>query len=214
MIGVAFGTNAHAVLDSPPLLFVPLSVVISVAILSTALMHSDVEHRGKAVIDQLTGLLNRSALEARTNELEQQSEVTGEPVALIVADLDDFKLVNDAYGHANGDDVLKRVAFLVRARLRAFDLAYRLGGDEFLILLPGADLDVGAAVAKGLRTTIGAEAVAGIRVTVSCGVSSSIRGNSFDFDSVFRHADAGLYEAKRSGGDQVRSDASRVSVNG
>lgn len=71
-IAVALGTNAGAVAQNPPLLIAPLAVVASVAMLSTALMHSDVEHRGKAVLDQLTGLLNRSALEARANELEQQ----------------------------------------------------------------------------------------------------------------------------------------------
>jgi diguanylate cyclase (GGDEF)-like protein len=105
--------------------------------------------------------------------------------------------------------VLKLVAFQVRTRLRAFDLAYRLGGDEFVILLPGADLEVGAEVAKGLCTTINAAGPSGIQVTMSCGVSSSMRGHAFDFDAVFQDADAGLYEAKRCGGDQVRSDGLR-----
>ena len=128
MIAVALGTNAPAVLDNPPLLIAPLAVVIAVAMLSTVLMHSDVEHRSKAVIDQLTGLLNRNALRARANELEQQSAISGEPVAVILGDFDDFKAVNDSAGHAAGDAVLKDVAYLVRKRLPAFNLAYRLGG--------------------------------------------------------------------------------------
>jgi diguanylate cyclase (GGDEF)-like protein len=207
MIAVALGTNADAVAHNPPLLIAPLAVVVSVAMLSTALMHSDVEHRSKAVIDQLTGLLNRSALEARANELEQQSAITGEPVALIVVDLDNFKRVNDLHGHASGDAVLKEVAYLVRKRLRAFDLAYRLGGDELLILVPGADLKVGELVAESLREAVGSEVLGGgVQVTVSCGVSASRCGESFDFDTVFRGADAALYEAKRRGGDQVRGD--------
>jgi diguanylate cyclase (GGDEF)-like protein len=208
MVAVALGTNADAIAQNPPLLIAPLAVVVSVAMLSVALMHSDVEHRSKAVLDQLTGLLNRSALEARANELEQQSAITGESVALIVADLDGFKRVNDSYGHASGDAVLKEVAYLVRKRLRAFDLAYRLGGDELLILVPGADLDVGEAVAESLHATISSEALGGgVRVSMSCGVSASRRGEAFDFDTVFRSADAALYEAKRCGGDRVCSDA-------
>ncbi len=207
MIAVALGTNADAVAQNPPLLIAPLAVVVSVAMLSTALMHSDVEHRSKAVIDQLTGLLNRSALEIRANELEQQSKITGEPVAVIVADLDGFKRVNDSHGHASGDAVLREVANLVRKRLRAFDLAYRIGGDELLVLVPGAGLEVAETVADGLHATVCAEPLAdGVRVTMSCGVSASRRGEAFDFDAVFRSADAALYEAKHCGGDQVRSD--------
>lgn len=213
MIAVALGTNADAIAQNPPLLIAPLAVVVSVAMLSTALMHSDVEHRSKAVIDQLTGLLNRSALETRANELEQQSKITGEPVAVIVADLDGFKRVNDSHGHASGDAVLKEVAYLVRKRLHAFDLAYRLGGDELLVLVPGAGVDVAETVADGLHATVCAGPLAGgVRVTMSCGVSASRRGEAFDFDAVFRSADAALYEAKRCGGDRVRSDAPPATV--
>jgi diguanylate cyclase (GGDEF)-like protein len=207
MIAVALGTNADAVAQNPPLLIVPLAVAVSVAVLSTALMHSDVEHRSKAVIDQLTGLLNRSALEARANELEQQSAITGQPVGLIVADLDGFKQINDAHGHSTGDAVLKEVAYLVRKRLRAFDHAYRLGGDELLVIVPGAELAETEVVAQSLRAAIGAEPLAGgLAVTISYGVCASRRGEAFDFDAVFRSADAALYEAKRGGGDRVGSD--------
>jgi diguanylate cyclase (GGDEF)-like protein len=208
MAAVAFVTNAHAVTQNPPLLIAPLAVVVSVAMLSVALMRSDVEHRSKAVIDQLTGLLNRGALENRAHELEQQSAITGEPVALIVADLDNFKEVNDAHGHASGDAVLKEVAYLLRKRLRAFDLAYRLGGDEFLIFVPGADLKVAEAVSESLHEAVSAETLGGgVEVTMSLGVSASRRDEIFDFDAVFRSADAALYEAKHCGGDRVRSDA-------
>ena len=82
MIAVAFGTDAQAVLDNPPVLVAPILVAITVAMLSTALMHSDVEHRNRSVIDQLTGLLNRNALAIRANELEQPSSISGEPVAV------------------------------------------------------------------------------------------------------------------------------------
>lgn len=199
MIAVAFGTNAHAVLDNPPLLIAPLAVVIAVAMLSVALMRSDVEHRSKAVIDQLTGLLNRNALEARANELEQQSAITGDPVAVILADFDDFKAVNDSVGHAVGDAVLKDVAYLVRKRLRAFDLAYRLGGDEFLVLVPGADREAAASLAEDLREAVASEMVGdGLRVSMSFGVGASKRGQALDYQKVFLQADEALYEDKRS----------------
>ncbi|MBA3833764.1 MAG: GGDEF domain-containing protein [Chthoniobacterales bacterium] len=116
--------------------------------------------------------------------------------------------VNDAHGHASGDAVLKDVAYLVRKRLRAFDLAYRLGGDELLILVPGADLKVAEAVGQSLHEAVSSETLGGgVRVTMSCGVSASRRDEIFDFDAVFRSADAALYEAKHCGGDRVRSDA-------
>ena len=110
VLAVAFGVDAHQVLREPALVVVPFSLVICVAILSTPLMQSDIQHRGDAVIDQLTGMLNRKALRARVDELAQQSEVTGEPIGLIVGDLDRFKSVNDTHGHATGDAVLKEVA--------------------------------------------------------------------------------------------------------
>jgi diguanylate cyclase (GGDEF)-like protein len=208
-IAVAFAVNAHAVIESPPLLLAPLTIIVAVAMLSVALMSSDVEHRSKAVIDQLTGLLNRTALAARSNELEQQSAITGEPVAVILADFDDFKGVNDSEGHAAGDAVLKDVAYLVRKRLRAFDLAYRLGGDEFLVLVPGADLESAAALAEELREAIGAETVGGgLRVSMSFGVGASQPGEAFDYAAVFHRADAALYEAKASGQNRVRSGLS------
>jgi diguanylate cyclase (GGDEF)-like protein len=204
MIAVAFGTNAHAVIENPPLLIAPLAVVVAVAMLSTALMHSDVEHRSKAVIDQLTGLLNRNALQVRANELEQQSVITGEPVGVILGDLDDFKQVNDSVGHATGDAVLKDVAYLLRKRLRAFDLAYRLGGDEFLVLVPGANLESVATLADELREAIASAAIGErVHMTMSFGVSASQRGEVFDYPAVFRLADEALYEAKRAGHDRV-----------
>lgn len=204
MIAVAFGTNAHGVMSDPPLLIAPLAVAVAVAMLSTALMHSDVEHRSKAVIDQLTGLLNRNALQTRAHELEQQSAITGEPVAVILGDLDDFKQVNDSIGHAAGDAVLKDVAYLLRKRQRAFDLVYRLGGDEFLVLLPGANLESATVVAGELCDAVASVAVGkGVRMRMSFGVSASRRGEAFDYATIFSLADEALYEAKRAGRERV-----------
>lgn len=199
LVGVAFATGAQAVIHDPPLVIGPAALIIAVAMLSTALMHSDVEHRSEAVIDQLTGMLNRHALASRTSELAQQSEVSGQPIGLIVGDLDHFKDVNDSSGHIVGDAVLVDVAYRMRKQLRAFDLAYRLGGEEFLVLLPGADIQQTTEMADQLRHDIAAHTAGGQYVTMSFGVSASEDGAAFDYATVFSRADAALYEAKRSG---------------
>lgn len=203
-LAVAFGVDGHAILSSPQLVIAPVALIVSVAVLSTALMQSDIQHRNDAVIDQLTGMLNRKALSVRVQELAQQSAVTGEPVGLIVIDLDRFKQINDTHGHATGDVVLKEVAYLLRKQLRAFDLAYRLGGEEFLILVPGSDLEHTAKLAEGLREGVASDPVAeGIKITMSLGVASSKRNERFNYTSVFALADAALYRAKRSGRNRV-----------
>jgi diguanylate cyclase (GGDEF)-like protein len=197
IVTVALYGNADVVAHDPPRLIAPLAVVVAAAMLSMALMHSDVEHRDKAIIDQLTGLLNRAALDTRVNELEQQSAITREPVGVIVADLDGFKAINDSYGHAMGDRVLMDVAYLLRKCLRAFDLAYRLGGDEFVILVPGAELEVARAVAESARGAVEIEELGpGVWVSLSCGVSTSHRGEPFSYDETFARANAALDESK------------------
>jgi diguanylate cyclase (GGDEF)-like protein len=204
LVSVAFATATGAVLNNPTILVAPVALVVAVAMLSTALMRSDVEHRSEAVIDPLTGMLNRNALSSRVAELAQQSVLSGEPIGLILADLDHFKQVNDSLGHATGDAVLTDVAYVLRKQLRAFDLAYRLGGEEFLVLLPGADGYRTRELAEELREAVSAGAVGGgVEVTVSLGVSASRRGEAFDYAAVFAEADAALYEAKRSGRDRV-----------
>jgi len=203
MCAVAFGVDAQAVIDSPPRLLAPAALVICVAMFQTVLMRSDVKYRAQAVIDPLTGMLNRKALDGRGAELEQQSLITGQTIGMIVADIDHFKTVNDSHGHAVGDAVLKDVAYEMRKQLRAFDLFYRIGGEEFLVLLPGADLDRAAALAEQLRTAIAAEPRGGQLVTLSFGVAASSAGAPFSYEDVFCEADARLYEAKRGGRDRV-----------
>jgi hypothetical protein len=117
MCAVAFGGDAQAVIDYPPYLIAPVAIVLAIAILGTALMRSDIEHRGEAVVDPLTRLLNRKALDYRKVELAQQSALSGEPVGLIVCDLDHFKQINDTAGHIEGDAVLKQVADVLREQL-------------------------------------------------------------------------------------------------
>ena len=200
MLGVAFGAHGEAIVDQPPLLVMPLAVVLAVAILSTALMRSDVQHRSEAVIDPLTGMLNRKAMENRAEEIRQQAEVTGASLAVVMIDIDHFKAVNDTVGHATGDAVLRDVAYIMRRDLRAFELAYRLGGEEFLVMLPGTNQEEAMSIAERLREAIAENSFVGeIQITVSCGVAASREGAGIDFQALLESADRALYEAKRTG---------------
>jgi diguanylate cyclase (GGDEF)-like protein len=203
LLAVAFGVDAQAVLDNPPLVIAPVALLICVAMFQTVLMHSDVKHRAEAVIDPLTGMLNRKALVRRVDELAQQSEITRQPIGLIVADIDHFKTVNDSHGHAAGDAVLSEVAYRLRKTLRAFDLSYRTGGEEFLVLLPGADLRSATDLAELLRAAVANGPHGGHRVTMSFGVAASSGDAPFDYEAVFAAADAALYQAKHRGRNRV-----------
>ena len=214
-LAVGFGVHTQAVLDSPDLVIAPITLIICVAVLSMPLMRSEIEHRNDSVIDQLTGMLNRKALESRLHELSQQSAITGEPIGVIIGDLDHFKDVNDTHGHAVGDVVLRDVAYVMRKQLRAFDLAYRLGGEEFLILVPGSDLEQTARLAERVREGVGSEARGGgIGVTMSLGVGASRRDEPFDYPAVFSAADAALYRAKDNGRNRVCLAPARHSAAG
>jgi len=204
VLAVAFGVNTPVVLNNPVVVLVPLGMVLIIGMLSVPLMRSDIQHRSDAVIDQLTGMLNRKALSTRSEELAQQALISGDPVGMIVCDLDHFKQINDTHGHPVGDDVLRDVAYLLRKNLRAFDLAYRLGGEEFLILLPGSGLERSVELAERLRSRVAGDPLAGgVPVTMSFGVSASGQGEPFDYQDVFSEADAALYRAKRGGRNQV-----------
>ena len=210
LVIVELGTNGHAVLKNPPLLIAPAALIICVAMFQTVLMRSEIRLRGEVVIDQLTGLFNRKALVRRVDELEQQSQVTRQPVSVIAADLDHFKQFNDTYGHAAGDTLLADVSDELRKALRAFDLCYRTGGEEFLVLLPGADLEHAAAIAEQLRNGIDAIQSNDRAVTMSFGVASSAAGDRFDFEAVFAQADQALYQAKHLGRNRVATAAQPV----
>jgi diguanylate cyclase (GGDEF)-like protein len=205
MLSVALVAYGDLVAANPLELLMPVGMVLSVAILTTAIMRSDVEHRDRSVVDPLTGMLNRSALETRVDELRQQSEVTGEPIALIVIDVDRFKEINDSVGHAAGDRVLQDLAYVIRKELRAYDLAYRLGGEEFVVLLPGSAEAEGMRMAERIRGAITGSRLGGVEVTISCGVAASAAGDSFDYETSFAAADAAMYEAKREGRNCCRT---------
>jgi diguanylate cyclase (GGDEF)-like protein len=205
MLVASLGFDGAAVLHDPASLCVPLGMLLAVATLTNALRENEVEQRGAAIVDELTGMLNRTALANRSLELGHQTATTGRPAALIVGDVDHFKAVNDLHGHAAGDVVLKRIASTLRRHQRDDDLAYRLGGEEFVVLLPGCDLSRAARFAERLRAAVRDDLTGDVQVTMSFGVAATAPGDRFAFADVFARADAALYEAKRAGRDRVRT---------
>jgi diguanylate cyclase (GGDEF)-like protein len=200
------------VFDEPQYLIFAVALLIAVAIFSGATQASDREHRRDAVLDPLTGLLNRAALAGRFDELEQLAG-HGEHASLgmLVGDLDHFKRLNDEHGHPAGDAVLRDVAYAMRKELRAFDLVYRIGGEEFAVLLPGADLERTIEVGERLRRAVAASRTGELAVTMSLGAAAA-RGRAVRFADLYAAADAALYAAKRSGRDRVCATASHPLV--
>jgi diguanylate cyclase (GGDEF)-like protein len=201
MAGVTLGFGGAVVLHDPIVLTLPIATTLAIVLMSAVIRESDAQHRSAAILDGLTGMLNRTALAARTLEIEHQSTVAGHAVAVIVADVDHFKAVNDGHGHGVGDHVLRDLAYVLRKELRAFDLAYRVGGEEFAVIMPGADED--ADLAERLRTAVGAQPIAGLRVTMSFGVACAAPG-AFVWEATYARADAALYGAKQDGRNAVR----------
>jgi diguanylate cyclase (GGDEF)-like protein len=196
----AFIFEPTATLNYPPVLIMPMAVVVCAGVLSTALMHSDQQHRDEAIIDPLTSMLNRKALSNRVGELRAQANVSGAPIGLVLVDIDHFKGINDTYGHSMGDAVLRDIAYTLRKNLRAFELAYRIGGEEFLLVLPGADIDRTRSIAEEARARVEeSDYIKDEKVTVSAGISASSRGEPFDYAVLYQQADECLYEAKKTG---------------
>ena len=154
--------------------------MLSTVILSGALVESDRAHRRRSTLDPLTGLFNRNALEQRLGELDGQptSEEEGLSHALLLCDLDHFKRVNDQLGHAAGDAVLQDVAYTMRATLRAGDSIYRVGGEEILVVLPGADEADAVEIAERLREAVRERRPVGVAVTSASASPSRRRGPS------------------------------------
>ena len=140
LLASTLAVDPQAVLDRPDYLVDALVLVAAVALLSSALMESDREHRSESVLDGADRHAQPRARSPRAWPSSPSSRRSpARAIGLIVGDIDNFKAVNDEHGHSVGDAVLVDVAYALRKELRAFDMAYRLGGEEFLVLLPGAE---------------------------------------------------------------------------
>lgn len=158
-----------------------------------------------ATLDALTGLHNRRFLDTHLDRAVAIAAETGKPLCLLILDVDHFKAINDGFGHDVGDEVLRQVAGRLRASVRASDLACRMGGEEFAVLMPDADLAEGRAAAERLRLVVEREPFSGgeqsVAVTTSVGLALALPGDGAR--ELMRRADRGLYEAKATGRNKV-----------
>jgi two-component system, cell cycle response regulator len=183
----------------------------AVVALDNARLHRIVERQ--ALVDGLTGLANRRQCEDTLAAELARVERFGGPLAVVVADLDWFKDINDRYGHPAGDTVLREFAALLLETLRDVDLAGRWGGEEFLLILPGTDLAGGAQVAERIRVALAGRIVLSvdgtpIPVTASFGVAATPPAKTVS--ELFAAADTAMYEAKRAGKNQVQTSLEPV----
>jgi two-component system, cell cycle response regulator len=165
-----------------------------------------------AVTDALTGLYNRRYMESQTSVLVEHAANRGKTLSVVVLDVDHFKAVNDTHGHDVGDRVLQELAARLRACVRNIDLICRMGGEEFVVVLPDAGMEIALKVAERIRRVVAAKSFdAGARsgplpITVSLGVAL-IESPSDSIDDIIKRADDALYRAKREGRNRVISNA-------
>ena len=164
-----------------------------------------------AITDALTGLHNRRYMEGHLRTLVQESLTTDRPLSVLIADIDFFKKINDTYGHDAGDHVLREFAGRFRRNTRGVDLACRLGGEEFVTIMPDTTMEKAYQVAERLRACVAAEpfrvnATTLLPVTASVGIAMLEKSNDTP-ETIFKRADVALYAAKREGRNRVVANA-------
>lgn len=160
-------------------------------------------------LDPLTGALNRRSMDAIMSEAIERKRRTLTPASLLILDVDEFKSVNDTFGHAVGDRALKELVSTIRGRARTLDKLFRLGGEEFILFLPDTDGMGAATLAEELRRTVSeADLIDGRVITISLGVSELEHGESID--QWIKRADDALFEAKTHGRNRAILSTSPV----
>lgn len=159
-----------------------------------------------ATTDSLTGLANRMHTVHLAQEALARAQPGTEPATLLLLDLDHFKQINDRLGHPAGDRVLQRLAEVIRGALRAGDIAGRLGGEEFIVLLPHTDAAAAHAIGERLRTRLAASCGdLGVAVTCSIGLATADSGRLIRLDELYARADQALYRAKQAGRNRIEA---------
>jgi diguanylate cyclase (GGDEF)-like protein/PAS domain S-box-containing protein len=159
--------------------------------------------------DYLTGVLNRRAFESRLEAEINRSKRESMPLGLILCDIDNFKIINDTYGHQIGDVVLKKIAMLLLRQRRSYDFIGRYGGEEFVLCLPGAKNEEVFKIAERLRLAVEKHQTPvpgfhNVNVSASFGVATLTPDGEEDLQSLIRRADDALYQAKAAGKNCVR----------
>jgi diguanylate cyclase (GGDEF)-like protein len=202
IFGSTAGVDPAQFAADPSLPIATATGSIGLAAFTHALMRAESQKRSESIVDELTGLPNRRGMEASVESLIGQARRTATPLALLMCDLDWFKSINDRHGHQRGDLVLVETAEAIRDALRSSEQVYRVGGEEFLVVVPGCDVEDAAPVAERVRRAIATARPGGMQVTASVGLSAGA-GPEIDFDELFRAADQALYEAKRAGRNRI-----------
>ena len=165
-----------------------------------------------AVTDGLTGLYNRRYMETHLSHLVGHSINRGKPLSILAIDVDFFKPVNDTHGHHIGDKVLQELSSRIRENIRTMDMACRVGGEEFIVVLPSTEMLVADKIAERIRKSVAAKPfnvgvlTGSLNVTVSVGISC-LAGPDDKMDGILQRADQGLYRAKREGRNRVTHQA-------
>ncbi|MGE0037945.1 MAG: diguanylate cyclase [Xanthobacteraceae bacterium] len=148
--------------------------------------------------DALTGALDRGRLEAQGRQKIDEAAQAGRPASLLLVDIDHFKSFNDRFGHAAGDDVLKRIAGIIMSTVRASDLVFRFGGEEFVVICDNMPAAMALALGERIRRAIASSGEGTPRVSVSVGIATCAQ-DAADYDGLFAIADRRLYQAKAAG---------------
>jgi diguanylate cyclase (GGDEF)-like protein len=163
-------------------------------------------------MDPLTGLPNRRRFDEQLQLEGKRASRSGRPLSMLVADIDHFKSVNDQYGHASGDVVLRRVGAVLREAVRETDFVGRVGGEEFALILPEADVRGAQTLGERVRRRVEQAKVqlpgTLLSVTISIGAAGWQVGAPFDGADLFERADRCLYASKRGGRNRVTIDES------
>ncbi|MEW9805823.1 GGDEF domain-containing protein [Mesorhizobium sp. ZMM04-5] len=189
-----------------------LSLLIALSLLTAEALDMLRTLRSESLTDPLSSLLNRRGFEAKASAMLDTCRASGLPAALVVADLDRFKALNDSHGHAAGDRVIAEFAARLRSAAGLRAVAGRLGGEEFAVLIPMADPAAARLFAEAVRTVFSAGSIDGlpghVRVTASFGIA--VHSIDETLDDLTRRADEALYHAKRDGRDSIRVSYQRT----
>jgi diguanylate cyclase (GGDEF)-like protein len=200
--------------SAAPAILIGLTIAARIRQTLTGLKITHEELVSLAMIDGLTGLLNRPGFDAVAAEAFEETRRLGQPISALVCDIDAFRGLNNRYGHEAGDRALRNLVELLEEVIgRRSAILGRQGGDEFAILLPGIDLKEAVTIAEGLCEACEARALVqqdwAAKFTISVGVGTEASGAS-DLGGLLRQTDAALYRAKSAGGNRVASGLGRL----
>ena len=156
-----------------------------------------------ATVDDLTGLYKREVLDIFIKKIYEKSKRKSSFFSFIMIDIDDFKNINDTYGHQKGDEVLEEISKIIKNSIRSMDIAFRYGGEELSVIFPDTKKDDAYKIAEKIRVNIEKKYTNNMNITVSIGISSN-EDKSSDQIEIIKNADELLYEAKNNGKNQVK----------